>query len=81
MDEDGCKINVLFLFSITNWFLLFSVLFIVGGFLLISRLDGPVNIGDHHISSSSLYAMYAGASIFLLLFSGATGAIFWIVGK
>ncbi|KAG0172040.1 hypothetical protein DFQ30_011329 [Apophysomyces sp. BC1015] len=65
---------------ITNWFLLFSVMFIVGGFYLISRLDGPLTIGGTALSPSSLYASYAAASIILLLFSGATGVIFWIIG-
>lgn len=47
---------------------------------MISRLDGPVTIGNTVLSPSSLYGIYAGASIILLLFSGATGAIFWIIG-
>lgn len=28
-----------------------------------------------------MYAAYGGASFILLLFSGATGAVFWIIGK
>lgn len=47
---------------------------------MISRLNGPLNLGGMSVSPSSLYAGYAGASLILLLFSGATGAIFWIIG-
>ncbi|KAL0090329.1 PRA1 family protein-domain-containing protein [Phycomyces blakesleeanus] len=65
---------------ITNWLLLFTIGFIFGGFYLISRMNGPVTIAGNTISASSLYAFYAGASFLLLLFSGATGAIFWIIG-
>ncbi|CEG64577.1 hypothetical protein G6F70_001644 [Rhizopus microsporus] len=65
---------------ITSWWLLFTIGFIAGGFYVISRLDGPVTIGNTVLSPSSLYGIYAGASIILLLFSGATGAIFWIIG-
>ncbi|KAI9269120.1 PRA1 family protein-domain-containing protein [Phascolomyces articulosus] len=65
---------------ITNWWLLFTIAFIFGGFYVISRLNGPLTIGGSTISPSSLYAGYAGASLILLLFSGATGAIFWIIG-
>ncbi|CDS11106.1 hypothetical protein LRAMOSA03369 [Lichtheimia ramosa] len=64
---------------ITNWSLLFTIAFIFGGFFLISRLDGPLTIGNTSISPSALYGAYCGASLVLLLFSGATGAIFWII--
>ncbi|KAI7883144.1 prenylated rab acceptor PRA1 [Lichtheimia hyalospora FSU 10163] len=65
---------------VTNWWLLFTIAFIFGGFYLISRQDGPITIGSNSISPSSLYAAYCGASLILLLFSGATGTIFWIIG-
>lgn len=67
--------------SVTNWWLLFTIAFIFGGFYLISRQDGPITLGGNSISPSSLYAAYCGASLVLLLFSGATGTIFWIIGK
>ncbi|KAI9363328.1 prenylated rab acceptor PRA1 [Pilaira anomala] len=68
---------------ITNWSLLFTIGFIFGGFYLISKLgnDGPIHIaGIVSLSPTSLYLTYACGSILLLLFSGATGAIFWIIG-
>ncbi|KAI7882656.1 PRA1-domain-containing protein [Lichtheimia hyalospora FSU 10163] len=64
---------------ITNWSLLFTIAFIFGGFFVISRLDGPLTIGNTSISASAMYGAYCGASLILLLFSGATGAIFWII--
>lgn len=67
--------------SITSWWLVFTIAFLFGGFFLISRLDGPLTIGGAALSPSTLYASYAGISLLLLLFSGATGAIFWIIGK
>ncbi|KAI8330244.1 PRA1 family protein-domain-containing protein [Chlamydoabsidia padenii] len=66
---------------ITNWWLLFTVAFIIGGFYLVSRANGPgVTIAGMTIPSSTLYTTYAGGSIALLLFSGATGAVFWVLG-
>ncbi|KAG2202330.1 hypothetical protein INT46_010334 [Mucor plumbeus] len=65
---------------ITSWWLVFTIAFLFGGFFLISRLDGPLTIGGAALSPSTLYASYAGISLLLLLFSGATGAIFWIIG-
>ncbi|KAI9489818.1 PRA1 family protein-domain-containing protein [Zychaea mexicana] len=65
---------------ITNWWLVFTIGFIFGGFYVISRLNGPLTIGGTTISPSSLYSGYAGASLILLLFSGVTSAIFWIIG-
>jgi hypothetical protein len=63
---------------------LFAIGFVFGGFYLISRLSnqqGPINIAGFVLSSASLYATYAIGCVVLLLFSGATGAIFWIIGK
>jgi len=66
---------------ITSPLLLFTIAFIFGGFYLISRQNGqPLTIGGSVISPSTMYAAYGGASLILLLFSGATGAIFWIIG-
>lgn len=43
---------------------------------------GPINVaGIMTLSAPALYATYAVGSLVLLLFSGATGAIFWIIGK
>jgi hypothetical protein len=63
---------------------LFTIGFIFGGFYMISKLGngGPINIaGIMTLSAPTLYATYALGSLVLLLFSGATGAIFWIIGK
>ncbi|KAI7891858.1 PRA1 family protein-domain-containing protein [Mucor mucedo] len=68
---------------LTDWFLLFTIGFIFGGFYMISKLgtSGPINIaGVMTLSASNLYVTYACGSLVLLLFSGATGAIFWIIG-
>ncbi|KAI7898116.1 PRA1 family protein-domain-containing protein [Cokeromyces recurvatus] len=65
---------------LTSWWLLFTIAFVFGGFYLISRLDGPLVIGGTALSSSTLYTSYAVISLILLLFSGATGTIFWIIG-
>ncbi|CAO3593810.1 unnamed protein product [Absidia cylindrospora] len=66
---------------ITNWWLLFTVAFIIGGFYLVSRTTGPgLTVGGMTVPSSTLYATYAGGSFVLLLFSGATGAVFWVLG-
>lgn len=43
--------------------------------------SGQPTVAGVTVSSSTLYAAYACGSVLLLLFSGATGAIFWIIGK
>ncbi|KAI9357082.1 PRA1 family protein-domain-containing protein [Pilaira anomala] len=65
---------------ITSWWLVFTILFVFGGFYMISRLDGPLTVGGTALSPSTLYTSYAAISLFLLIFSGATGVIFWIIG-
>jgi hypothetical protein len=73
-----------YLNRLTNWWLLFTIAFIFGGFYMISKVGdgGPIDVaGLTKVSASTLYAVYACGSIVLLLFSGATGAVFWIIGK
>ncbi|KAI8070594.1 PRA1 family protein-domain-containing protein [Gilbertella persicaria] len=65
---------------ITSWWLVFTIAFVFGGFYFISRLNGPLEIAGNSIPTSTLYASYGIGSIVLLLFSGATGVIFWIIG-
>lgn len=65
---------------VTSWWLVFTVAFIFGGFYVISRLDGPITIAGNVLSPSTLYSSYGVISLVLLLFSGATGVIFWIIG-
>lgn len=71
---------ILTLYSATNAWLFLTVLFIIGGFYGISRMEGPVNFGGSSFTPSSLYAIYAFVSLILLFISGATGALFWVIG-
>jgi hypothetical protein len=66
--------------SFSSFWVFFTVLFLVGGFYMLSRVEGPLNIGGTSINTTSLYGGYAILTIVLLLFSGVTGAIFWIIG-
>ncbi|KAI9273561.1 PRA1 family protein-domain-containing protein [Sporodiniella umbellata] len=66
---------------ITSWWLIFTILFLCGGFYMISRLQGPLTIGGTALSPSTLYGLYCGISLILVLFSGATGVLFWIIGS
>lgn len=79
--QNNICILIYYLNSITSWWLVFTILFVFGGFYMISRLDGPLTIAGTALSPSTLYTSYAAVSLFLLIFSGATGAIFWIIGK
>lgn len=46
-----------------------------------SRTNGPgLSVAGVTLPSSTLYTTYAIGSIVLLLFSGATGAVFWVLG-
>ncbi|CAO3691305.1 unnamed protein product [Rhizopus stolonifer] len=65
---------------VTSWWLIFTIAFLCGGFYMISQMQGPLTIGGSVLSPSTLYAAYCGISLILLLFSGATGVIFWIIG-
>ena len=43
--------------------------------------EGPIDLAGYAtVSTSTLYVTYACGSLVLLLFSGATGTIFWIIG-
>ncbi|KAI8379111.1 PRA1 family protein-domain-containing protein [Radiomyces spectabilis] len=64
----------------TNAWLLFTMTFIVGGYYGISRINGPFSIGSTTITPSTLYTSYIGITLTLLLFSGATNTLFWILG-
>ena len=66
---------------ITNWWLLFTIAFLIGGFYLISRINAPtLEFAGKSVPVSTLYGCYVGGSFILLLFSGATGAVFWVLG-
>lgn len=60
--------------------MLLTIGFILLSFLVISRLDGPLSFAGVTVSASSLYIGCICVSIFLLLFSGVTGVIFWLLG-
>ncbi|KAI8098326.1 prenylated rab acceptor PRA1, partial [Gilbertella persicaria] len=65
---------------LTNWFLLFTIVFIYGGIHMISKLSESGSIASIPISMPKLYTGYAIGSLLLLFISGATSTIFWIIG-
>ncbi|KAI8380266.1 PRA1 family protein-domain-containing protein [Blakeslea trispora] len=67
---------------LTNWFLLFTMAFIYGGFHTILKLSqsGSFQIGSRAFSMPTVYLSYAVASFLLLIISGATHTLFWILG-
>ncbi|OBZ89266.1 Prenylated Rab acceptor protein 1 [Choanephora cucurbitarum] len=67
---------------LTNWFLLFTMAFIYGGFHMILKLSqsGSLTIGGRVMSMPTVYTTYALGSFLLLLVSGATHTLFWIIG-
>jgi hypothetical protein len=61
--------------------LLFSLIFLVGGFAAINRFaPEPLQVGEHVITQKTLYAGLFVIGIPLLWFSAPFNTVFWIVG-
>ncbi|KAJ7497475.1 prenylated rab acceptor PRA1 [Mycena latifolia] len=66
---------------ISNQWLFFALVFLVGGFALINRFaPEPTQVGDYVVTQKSLYITLFCIGIPLLIFSGPLGTLFWLVG-
>ncbi|KAF7321681.1 PRA1 family protein [Mycena kentingensis (nom. inval.)] len=66
---------------LTNLWLFFALIFLVGGFSLINRFaPEPTQVGDYVVTQKSLYIGLFCIGIPLLIFSGPLGTLFWLVG-
>lgn len=67
-------------FLITEPLLLFSVVFVIGGFKFISALPAnqPTKIGSASITQTQLWIGYGIVSFILLFFTGVSYTLFWV---
>ena len=69
-------------FLITNLWLLFSVLFLIGGYKWLGSLPAnqPFKIGSAMFNVTHLWLVYGVVAFILLFFTGVTGTVLWIGG-
>ncbi|KAF8210549.1 prenylated rab acceptor PRA1 [Mycena galopus ATCC 62051] len=66
---------------LSNLWLFFALIFLVGGFSLINKFaPEPTQVGDYMVTQKSLYITLFCIGIPLLIFSGPFGTLFWLVG-
>ncbi|KAI0703393.1 prenylated rab acceptor PRA1 [Cerioporus squamosus] len=66
---------------LTNFLLIFAVLFLVGGFAAINRFaPDPIQVGEHVITQKSLYTGLFVIGIPMLWISSPFSTFFWLVG-
>ncbi|KAF7306045.1 PRA1 family protein [Mycena chlorophos] len=78
----GLIVAVLAVYALlTNLWLFFSLIFLVGGFSLINRFaPEPTQVGDYVVTQKSLYIGLFVIGIPMLIFAGPLGTLFWLVG-
>ncbi len=66
---------------LTNWWLLFDIIFVAGGMTLIGRLDGrDLEVGTFRATTSQLYTALYVIAIPIGLISSPFSTIAWLVG-
>ncbi|KAF9879679.1 hypothetical protein CkaCkLH20_02490 [Colletotrichum karsti] len=66
---------------LTNWLLLFDIIFVVAGMFLIGRLDGrDLEIGNFRATTSQLWTGLLVISIPLGLFASPFSTLLWLIG-
>jgi PRA1 family protein 1 len=66
---------------LTNWLLLFDIIFIVAGLYVIGRLDGrDLEIGDFRASTSQLYTGLLVVAIPIGFIAGTFSTLLWLIG-
>ncbi|KAF7315500.1 PRA1 family protein [Mycena indigotica] len=78
----GLIVAILAVYALlTNLWLFFALIFLVGGFALINKFaPEPTQVGDYVVTQKSLYTVLFCVGIPLLFFSGPLGTVFWVVG-
>ncbi|TFK54155.1 prenylated rab acceptor PRA1 [Heliocybe sulcata] len=78
----GLIIAVLAVYAVvSNYWLLISLAFLVGGFGLINKFGAdPVQFGDRTITQKQLYTVLFCIGIPLLWWASPLGTFFWLVG-
>ncbi|KAG8936651.1 hypothetical protein FRC02_000109 [Tulasnella sp. 418] len=66
---------------LTNLFLIFAVLFLVGGFAAINKwAPEPLQVGDHIVTQKSLYIALFVIGLPMLYIASPISTFFWLVG-
>ncbi|KAG8744479.1 hypothetical protein FRC10_010044 [Ceratobasidium sp. 414] len=79
--EDDAN-NVLTLSQLTNYWLLISLGFLIGGFTAINKwAPEPLQVGDQVVTQKTLYMVLFVIGLPLLWWSSPIGTFFWLVGS
>ncbi|OIW34419.1 prenylated rab acceptor PRA1 [Coniochaeta ligniaria NRRL 30616] len=66
---------------LSNWGLLFDIIFVVGGTYVISKLEGrDLEFGSQRFSTAQLYTGMYIIAIPVALWVGISGALLWLIG-
>ncbi|KAK0656724.1 PRA1 family protein-domain-containing protein [Cercophora newfieldiana] len=66
---------------LTNWALLFTIIFVTGGMWVIGKLDGrDLEIGQHRFTTSQLYTGLYIIAIPVGLYSSPWRTVLWLIG-
>ena len=66
---------------LTNWLLLFDIIFVIAGMYLIGRLDGrDLEIGNFRATSSQLYTGLVVIAVPLGLIASPFSTLLWLIG-
>jgi hypothetical protein len=66
---------------LTNWALLFTIIFVTGGMWVIGKLDGrDLEIGQHRFTTSQLYTGLYIIAIPIGLYSSPWRTVLWLIG-
>lgn len=66
---------------LTNWLLLFDIIFVIGGMFLISKLDGrDLEIGTFRATTSQLWTGLLVVSIPIGLIASPFSTLLWLIG-
>ncbi|KAK7005739.1 PRA1 family protein [Favolaschia claudopus] len=78
----GLIVIILAIYALlSNTWLFFALVFLVGGFALINKFaPEPTQVGDYVVTQKSLYITLFCIGIPLLILSGPFTTLFWLVG-
>ncbi|KZV81607.1 prenylated rab acceptor PRA1, partial [Exidia glandulosa HHB12029] len=67
---------------ITNRYLIFALVFLVGGFIAINKwAPEPMQVGEHVVTQKSLYTVLFVVGIPLVWWAEPFGTLFWVIGS
>ncbi|EJD35297.1 prenylated rab acceptor PRA1 [Auricularia subglabra TFB-10046 SS5] len=68
--------------AITNLYLVFALVFLIGGFIAINKFaPEPMQVGEHVVTQKSLYTILFVVGIPLVWWNEPFSTLFWLIGS